>query len=224
LARGVLLRRVIMRRLALLLFVAATGCATSSVPEGAPTYSSVKDRLAHPTRLYIGPGTSTGMITAERYTHDGWVSGATPITITHGELDGALDSTGKLAVSGFEVDVDPIDIPESVFGKPAQLADIRVVLAKPSTADVVWSGDDDAAATLTLALDLSWTLVVNGQASPLGAQHLPPIVISTALTGAGDHVDAQLSLDATGTLWNWADLLKLTEMKMSLDAGSTDAM
>jgi hypothetical protein len=217
-----LLRRVIMRRLALFLFVAATGCATSSTPEGAPTYSSVKDRLAHPTRLYIGPGDSTGMITAERYTHDGWVSGETPLSITHGEIDGSLDKTGKLALEMFEVDVDPIDIPDSVFGKPAQLKDIRVTLASPSAADVTWSGDDDAETTLTLALDLNWTIVVNGAASQLGTQHLPPITVSTMLTGAGDHVDAQVSLDAMGTLWNWADLFKLTELKLSLAAGSVE--
>ncbi len=218
-----LLRRVMMRRLALFLLVAAAGCA-SSAPEGAPTYSSVKDRLAHPTRLYVGPGTSTGMITAERYTHDGWVSGMTPLSITHGEVDGSLDQTGKLALSQFEVDVDPIDIPDSVFGKPAQLKDVRVTLASPSAADLAWSGDDDATATLTLALDLNWSIVINGGVYQLGAQHLPPITVDTMLTGAGDHIDAQLSLDAMGTLWNWADLFKLTELRLSLAAGTVDQM
>ena len=95
-----------MRRLALFLFVAAAGCATSSVPEGAPTSSSVKDRLGQPTHLYMEPQPSAGMLTAERYTHDGWVAGMTPISITHGELDASLDKTGKLAVSAFEIDVD----------------------------------------------------------------------------------------------------------------------
>ena len=219
-----LLRRVIMRRLALLLFIAATGCATGSELDGSSTYSSAKDRLAHPTRLYIGPATSNGEITAERYTHDGWVSGTTPLLIAHGEIDGNLDQTGKLALSQFEVDVDPIDIPDTVFGKPAQLKDVRVTLAAPSAADVIWSSDDDAEATATLALDLNWSIVINGGVSQLGAQHLPPVVVSTMIDGNGDHVDAQLSLDATGTLWNWADLFKLTELQLSLTAGSVDEM
>lgn len=219
------MRCVIMRRLALFLFVAATGCATSSVPEGAPTYSSVKDRLAHPTRFYMDPQPGAGMLTAERYTHDGWVTGMTPISVTHGDLDASLDKTGKLTVTTLEVDVDPIDIPDSVFGKPAQLRDVRFTLPQPALADVVWSTDNDAEVTLTLALDLDASIAINGpQGSPLGTQHLPPVVITTMLTGAGDHVDAQLSLDAKGTLWNWADLFKLTELQLSVAAGSTDEM
>jgi hypothetical protein len=218
------MRRVIMRRLALFLFIAVTGCATSSVPEGAPIYASVKDRLAHPTRLYIGPGSSTGMMTAERYTHDGWVTGDTPLSITHGEVDASLDGSGKLAVSAFEVDVDPIAIPETVFGKPAQLKDVRFTLAQPAVADVAWTSDDDAELTLSLALDLDASIDVNSDVAPLGTQHLPTVTISTMVTGAGDHVDAQLSLDAMGTLWNWADLFKLTELKLSLAAGSVDEM
>lgn len=214
-----------MRRLACILFIVATGCATGAPGvDGSSTYSSVKDRIAHPTRLYIGPATSTGEITAERYTHDGWVSGTTPLLIAHGELDGNLDKAGKLALSQFEVDVDPIEIPESVLGKPAQLEDVRLTLAKPAVADVVWTSDDDADVTLTLALDLDATMVVDSAASPLGTQHLPPVVITTMITGNGDHVDAQLSLDATGMLWSWADLFKLTELKLSLAAGSIDEM
>jgi hypothetical protein len=214
-----------MRRLALFLFVAAAGCATSSVPEGAPTSSSVKDRLGQPTHLYMEPQPSAGMLTAERYTHDGWVAGMTPISITHGELDASLDKTGKLAVSAFEIDVDPIEIPDSVFGKPAQLRDVRFTLAQPAVADVVWSSDDDAELTLTLALDLDASIAIEGpQGSPLGTQHLPPVVITTMLTGAGDHVDAQLAVDAKGTLWNWADLFKLTELQLSVTAGSVDEM
>jgi hypothetical protein len=218
------MRRVIMRRLALVLFIAATGCVASSTPEGAPTYSSVKDRLEHATRLYIGPGSSTGMMTAERYTHDGWVSGMTPLTIVHGEVDASLNRAGKLDVPAFEVDLDPIDIPESVFGKPAQLKDVRFTLMTPAVADVAWSSDNDAELTLSLVLDLDATMLVDNNASPLGTQHLPPVAISTMLTGAGDHVDAQLSVDAMGTLWNWADLFKLTELKLSLAAGSVDEM
>jgi hypothetical protein len=217
------MRRVIMRRLALFLFVCAAGCAASSTPE-AGSAASVKDRLAKPTDLTIAAAGSTGMITAERYTHDGWVAGEAPLSITQGELTASLDKTGKLEASAFEVDAGSIEIPETVFGKPAKLDDVRFTLAQPAVADVTWSSDDDATLTLTLALDLDASIDVNGSVSPLGTQHLPPVTITTAITGAGDHVDAQLSVDATGTLWNWADLFKLTELKLSLAAGSVDEM
>src|SRR5690242_4782292 len=85
-------RRGIMRSLiACGVFMALAGCADSSMPEGQPDDGSMKARLEQPTRLYIGPNDSTGANAAERYTHDGWVSGATPLAIAHGEIDGALD-------------------------------------------------------------------------------------------------------------------------------------
>jgi hypothetical protein len=212
-----------MRSLALFLATGAVAaCASSSTPAGGPAFASVRDRLATPTRFYIAPGTSSGEITAARYTHDGWVSGVTPLTVASGEIDGALDSDGKLAVSQFEVGVNDIAIPESVFGKPAQLTDVTVMLPHTTLADVSWQGDDDATATLTLALDLQWTFVIDGNAAPLGAQHLPPVTVDVAITGGGDHVDASLALDATGELWSWADLLKLTELELSLSAGTLD--
>jgi hypothetical protein len=214
-----------MRSLALVLaagIAATTAACASSAPAGAPEFTSVRERLAQPTRLYVAPGTSTGVITAARYTHDGWVSGMTPLSVSSGEVDGVLRKDGRLEVTQFEVGVNDIDIPESVFGKPAQLTDVTVALPQASLADVIWTSDDDATATLTLALDLQWTLVVDGNAAPLGAQHLPPVTVDVAITGAGDHVDASLALDATGELWNWADLLKLTELKLSLAAATQD--
>jgi hypothetical protein len=202
---------------------AVAGCA-SSTPEGQPEYASMKARLAEPTRLYIGPGESTGAITAERYTHDGWVSGTTPLTIAHGEIDGVVGPGGQLALSQFEVDVDSIAIPDSVFGKPAELRDVRVKLAVPAFADVVWTDDNNAEATLTLALDLEWTIAINNTSTQLGTQHLPPVVVHAQLSGDGQTVTATASLDAQGTLWNWADLLKLTELKLDLSATTVDEM
>ena len=204
--------------------VALAGCGDSSAPEGQPAYSSMKARLEHPTRLYSGPGESTGAITAERYTHDGWVSGTTPLAIAHGEIDGALDASGKLAVSQFEVDVDSIAIPDSVFGKPAELRAVRVTLAAPAVADLVWLDDNDAEATLTVALDLEWTIAIGDTATMFGTQHLPPVTVHAMLSGDGEHIEATASLDAQGTLWSWADLLKLTELKLDLNAATVDEM
>lgn len=203
---------------------ALAGCADSPSPDGQPDYASVKERLGAPTRLYIGPGSSSGAITAERYTTDGWVSGTTPLSIAHGEIDGALDDRGQLALSQFEVDVDAIAIPDSVFGKPAELRDVRVTLAAPTAADVAWTDDDHADVSVSLALDLQWTIVINGAAAPLGTQHLPPVVVHGQLSGDGEHVAAALSLDAQGTLWSWADLLKLTELQLDLSAATVDEM
>ncbi|HSN28277.1 MAG TPA: hypothetical protein VLT45_18455 [Kofleriaceae bacterium] len=201
----------------------ATGaCATSAVPEGEPAAHSVRERLTQPTRLYIAPGTSTGEIMASRYTHDGWVSGTTALTVDSGELHAVVDNDGKLAVTGLEIGVDDIAIPEDVFGKPASLTNVKVTLPYASLANVTWHDENDATLTLTLALDLDWDLAVNGAVSPLGTQHLPPVTVTTELTGDGQHVEASLALDATGELWSWAGLFKLTELRLDLAAATVD--
>ena len=49
--------------------------------------------------------------------------------------------------------------------------------------------------------------------------YLAPILLST---GSGDHVDAAIRLSASGTLWDWAGLLQLTGLDVSLSAATTD--
>ncbi|MDB4959557.1 MAG: hypothetical protein JWO36_7126 [Myxococcales bacterium] len=209
-------------RLYLALLLLASACA-SSPPSGEPTYSSVRDRLERsPTRLLIGAAGSTGSITARRYTHDGWVDGLTPLATSNGELTAHLDQAGLLELSAFDVGVDPIEIPDSVFGKPAQLRDVRVTLTSRPAAAPQWTDSDDATATIMIDLDLSWSIMVNGGTAPLGAQHLPPIAADLTLTGAGDHIDAKVSLHAMGELWSWAGLMKLSELQMSLAAATVD--
>lgn len=204
---------------------ALAGCTSSSTPEGQPAYDSMKARLSAPTRLYTGPGESSGEITAARYTHDGWVAGTTPLAIMHGEIDGALDQAGKLALSQFEADVDSIAIPDDVFGKPASLKDVRVTLASPTVADLAWTDDNDAEATMSVALDLDWRIAIGDAPMPgtqLGTQHLPPVTVHATLSGDGEHIEATAALDAQGTLWDWAGLLKLTELKLELNAATVE--
>ena len=206
-----------------LLASATTAACTSAAPTGSETYDSVRDRLAtKPTRLYIGSEGSTGTITAKRWTSDGWIEGQTPVTISSGELRGSVDHAGTFKLETFEVGVAPIDIPEEVFKKPAQLKDVRVKLTTAASGQTVWTSDDDATVTLTLALDLDWSIAVNDTQTPLGTQHLPPVPVDVTLTGAGDHVDASIGLHASGELWDWAGLLELTGLELSLSAETTD--
>lgn len=209
-------------RTALALVLFATAC-TSASPGGPDTYDSVRDRLhSEPTRMFIGSDGSTGTVTAKRWTADGWVEGVTPITVSSGELRASVDDHGTLTLAAFEVGVDPIEIPEDVFKKPAQLTDVRVKLTAATAGDTTWTGDDDATTTLSLGLDLDWSITVDGARTPLGTQHLPPVPVDLTLTGAGDHVDASIGLHASGELWNWAGLLELTGLEMALSADTTD--
>ncbi|MGE5184105.1 MAG: hypothetical protein ACM31C_18675 [Acidobacteriota bacterium] len=201
------------------LIVGLVGCASSSAPE-APTAPNVKARLATQTKLLVTPETSTASLTASRYTRDGWQDGTVDITIANGELDGKVDASGQLTVDQFSINVDPIDIPESVFGKPVEIKDARLVLLQPATAQTTWSDDDDATASLSLSLQLQWTLVVDGNSAPLGGQKLPPIAATVTLSGSGADVEAAIRVDASGELWSWADLFKLKSLTLHLEATS----
>ena len=206
--------------LALVPFIVA--CTSAA---GAPdaSYASVRDRLeAAPTRLFADAQPSAGSINARRWTHDGWQDGTTTVSVTNGELVAAVDANGALTLSKFAIGLDPVAIPEVVFGKPAQLTDVRFTLAAATTAPATWTGADDATATVTVKMDLDWTLSIDNSKSPLGTQHLPPIPVDLTLTGGGDHVDATLAVHATGELWSWAGLLELTQLELQLDAATVD--
>ena len=206
--------------LALTLFAAA--CAANS-PGGGKDFDSVRDRLSEgPTRLVVATADSTGSIGARRRVSEGWAEGVTPVTIESGDLSAKVDSKGAFVVDKLLVSVAPIDIPEDVFKKPAQLTDVKLTLTSPASASMTWTGNDDAMLTLPVSLDFDWAILVNGGKTPLATQHLPAIMIDVALTGAGDHVDASLSLHATGELWNWANLLEMTSLDLALSAGTVD--
>jgi len=193
-------------------------CAASHAPE-APTAESVKARLAHrsPTKLMVSLPDSSGTLTASHYTHEGWVDGSVALGLANGELDARVDGD-NLEVTGFAINVNPIDLPSEVFGKPATLKDLRVMLNGTPQVTTTWTDDDHATATAMISLDLSWTIVVDGNAAPLGTQHLAPLPIDLELTGDGDEVDAAIGVHAAGTLWSWADLVKLTALDLELAA------
>ena len=191
-------------------------CAESPAP-GAPAAGSVRERLAQPTRLLVTAPASSGSITASRYTHDGWQDGTTPITIDNGELDATV-ADGQLEVKKLAVSPQPIEIPQSVFGEPVEIKDIHLELARTPDVATSWNDDNDATATAMIDLDLSWTIVVNGAADPLATQHLTGIPLDVTLTGSGQEVDATIAANATGDLWSWAGLFKLTALQLTLSA------
>lgn len=209
-------------RIVLASILFATAACSTSPPGGEPEFDSVRDRLSDgPTLLRVGPAGSTGAITARLRTSSGWSEGTATVAIEGGELSARVDARGRLAVDAFHVDFAPIELSEEVFQRPAKLVDVKVRLAQPVTADARWHGDDDATATLSLDLDFDWALSLNGGHAPLATQHFPPLDAELVLTGGGDHVDAAITLRATGELWGWAGLLEMTSLELSL-AAATD--
>ena len=196
--------------------VCLVGCST--VPE-APTEATVRERLAHPTPLYVGATASSGTIIASRNTHDGWQDGQTALAIADGEVDASVDASGALDVAMLDLELQPIELPPDVLGQPAELRDVRLQLANAPSIAAAWTDDDDATATTTVDLTLDWTLAVGGNASPLGTEQLQGVTLAFALAGgSGAPVTATIDANGAGELWSWADVVKLEGLALSLEA------
>ena len=205
-----------MRTLITVLLCSAA-CTSSAVPEG-PAATSVRERLAVPTKLLVTPSQSAGSVVARRYTSGGWQEGTTMIEIDNGELDASVDASGQLQIASFSVAAKPIEIPEAVFGQPAELRDVRLTLAGHPAFATTWSDDDVGHATATIDLDLDWTIVIGSNATPLGTQQLHGIPVDIGLAGSGAEVDATIGAHADGELWSWADIVQLAHLQLVIAA------
>jgi len=207
--------------------VAATlclgACTSVSAPPGVDGYDSVRDRLASSqTRLRVPSTQGAGSITASRYTPDGWQPGTAVLSVASGELVASVDEAGLLQLSKLDASIDPIEIPQDVFGKPARLTDLHLALASQSIATTTWTDDDNAIATMTVELDATWAVMFDSGSLPLATQHLPPFPVELAITGGGDHVDATIAIHGSGELWSWAGLVKLLDLQLAFGASSID--
>ena len=62
-----------------------------------------------------------------------------------------VDASGALTATAFSTSIlDPIEIPEGMFGMPAQLTDVRLLLAsQPPATAARWSTEDAASAMIS---------------------------------------------------------------------------
>ncbi len=198
-------------------FLAFAACTSNS----AEAPESVRERLeSTETELVIATAESTGSITAQRRGAGGWVAGSVELTVEHGQLVTRADARGSLKIERLSIDLGPIEIPESVLGYAAQLTDVHLEAMRPAGVVTSWSGDDEARATAEVELELTWSLTIDGETSPLGAPRLPAVPLELVLTGDGSVVRAEVNAAATGMFWSWADLIKLEDLNLFLAAAT----
>jgi hypothetical protein len=197
--------------------------ACTDVPGSGPRHGSVSERLAGaPTSLYVHDEASTGSVTARRRGYGGWIDGTSQLTLEHGHVRAAIDDRGQLVIDQLDIAVAPIVL-DGVFQKPAALHGVRLRLVESARSAATWATADDATATLSMELDLDWSIVLDGgEPYPLATQHLPTMTVDVVLAGSGDHIDARIDLAAEGELWSWADIVQITELTLSLDAQTAD--
>lgn len=199
----------------------STSLAISACADPSEAPLSVRDRLASAeTQLPALSAESSGSITAKRRTSDGWASGTAAISVEHGELTLVADKRGGLSIEHLALDLGSIELPRSLLGYEARLTDIHLRSGRPTAGSTQWTGDDLARVTAQLPLELTWSLTIRGEPSPLGAPRLPPVPIELVLTGDADTLRAELSARSPGVLWSWADLLKLEDLTLFVTAST----
>jgi hypothetical protein len=214
-------------RILVILLLFATACM--DVPLSGPRYDSVRERLSEvSTSLYVRDDASSGAIGARRRGSDGWIVGGTDLAIERGYVRAAitdssqLDDRDQLEITQLEIALAPITL-DAVFNRPAQLQDVTLRLTKPARGEAAWTSSDAATATLMMQFDFGWKIAFDGgEAYPLATQHLPLESVDVVLTGSGDHVGAWLDLEAAGQLWNWADIVQITDLSLSVRADTAD--
>jgi hypothetical protein len=211
-------RRGMRAVFALIPLIAA--CGTDD-PAAEP--ASMRERLAAPAHLFVTAGASAGAVTAQMRSSTsstGWDHGLVDLKVAGGELVATARADG-LMVESLALELDTIAIPASVIGHAAELHRPTLRLTAPTAVTATWDGDDSAAADVALALELSWSLEVDGVGLPLGAPALPPLPVKLELSGDGSRVVAEIRVHAAGEVWSWADLVKLTDLDLVLGAGTT---
>ncbi|MDX2090521.1 MAG: hypothetical protein SFX73_21865 [Kofleriaceae bacterium] len=209
------MRSLLLLSLATSSLVACTATATSTPDMSS---ASVRDRLSKDARLWIAPSELAGAITAEKRESGAWSGSTVDLGIENGELVLSADQD-TVTVEGFQLSFAPMQLPQGLFGgQTAELTDVRFDLPNSSRSPARWTDNNTASFTAMLELEIHWTLSLDGAPAPLGSPKLPPVPVDVTLGGDGDSIEATMSLHAGGELWNWAGLVKLSELQLSVDA------
>lgn len=191
-----------------------------SSQDGTNDPASMRERLTAETHMVIAASDSAGAVTAQMRSSTGWENGLVDLKLEGGEVVARAGRSGTIALSSLALELQTISIPATIVGHAAELSRPRLELSAPAELAATWSGDDEADIDAVLAFELSWSLTVDGVALPLGAPTLPPLPVKLKLGGDGLRVTADLRVHAPGELWNWADLIKLSDLELVLGAGT----
>lgn len=188
------------------------GCGAGvSAPEEA---TSVRERLARPTLFEVSIADSAGAVTASRKTSEGWVPGLADLRVDAGELVVSADGEGTISLEELRLDIGPITIPESVFGYPLELTEIKLSLVDAVKMIGEWSSDDEGRGTASIELLLEWSLTNHGTTSPLGSPDLPRVPVEVEVSGNGERAHAEVRASGPGELWKWANVFRLEDLSL----------
>src|SRR4029079_7834984 len=172
------------------LVLVSCGAPVPGEPDLEP--SSMRERLATQTRLFVSTSDSAATITAKRRTPTGWAQSLVHLALEGGALVASAAEDGNITLHEIELGFQAVTIPPTVFGREAQLTNLHLGLIAPAHVTATWNGDDEALATAALDLVLTWSLSADDTQLALGSPKLPPLPTRLALTGDGRRVTTEL--------------------------------
>lgn len=209
-------------RSGILIFLVSSAFTPACTDSATEPPDSVRDQLtSSAVQLIVARDERAGSITAQRRAARGWIEGSVELTVRGGELVAAADARGAIRIERFAIDLGTIELPESLLGYAARLTRVRLETEPLTGIATMWRSDDEVRAMAPVQLELSWSLTIEGETSPLGAPSLLPVPVELRITGDGTAIHAQARARASGEIWSWADLLKLKDLDLSLTASAT---
>lgn len=192
------------------------GC-DSAASVGAPV-ETAREVLASPTQMAVVPASSGVALRAELDRGDHVDAGRVAIAVTRGSL-WTRTAGNQLVIDSLALELAPVDLPADVL-EGARLTDLRLRLpAAVYTRDARWHDDDNGCdATATAALELDWSLELDGKSYPLAPQRIDGIDLAMMIGRDGDAVTLDVGAMGSGTRWSWADLVWFDDLTVTIGA------
>lgn len=194
----------------------AIGC-TSAAVGGPPVHT--RDVLATPQAFTMVPASTTVELDASVDRGSSRETSHVIVPVTGGGAEVAADGD-QLALRDLTIDLAPVDIPASIFSGGARLTELHLRLAAPATtANATWSDDDErGGGDVAVALELAWSIELDGKIYPLAPQRIDGIQLGLAVDRDGDRIVFDAGAIASGVRWSWADLVFFGDLTLTLHA------
>jgi hypothetical protein len=196
---------------AAIMALALTGCAFD---ERNPSPATLQDKLESRWLMLLTPSASAVQVNGQN------------IGITGGQVVVHTPTPGFITIDQLTVELGDAVVQEGSAIDGTVLTRLRATLVDDASAPVEWSlAGDSATAEIDLDMQLDWAMVAqNGLVVDLAPQRIANVHLSLHVWQAADGtLVAELTGGLDGQFFNWADLLDMHDLRVSLHAEAWDA-
>lgn len=182
-----------------------------------PTIATTRARLRTSRTLAVSTA-SRAEVTARRLLGDDLVETAT-LAVRGGSLALRALPDGRLAVEALDVDLGDVRLSAATLPPDGLALTAIHVRLRPQAMAARWS-DGAVTATADGELLLDWSLAQQpGEVVPMATQHIAAVPLTVDVArGPGGRLAATLRATRPGTFFDWAGLLELGELVLTVEA------